>query len=75
MALLNTHPDYLKDPKIWELYHNFLNILKIQNNYWHALPREVARWWRKRSETPSGQESIDFTLGTIYIENDQIQII
>ena len=74
MALLNTHPDYLKDPKIWNIYQEFLLKVKDQNNYWHALPRDVARWWRKRSETPIGQESSDITLGTIYIQNDQIQI-
>ena len=75
MALVNTHPDYLQEPKIWDIYFKFLSTLRIQDNYWQALPREVARWWRKRAETPSGQESSDITLGTISIENDQIQII
>ena len=74
MALLNTHPDYLIDSNIWVIYKEFLQTIKDQHNYWHALPREVARWWRKRSETPIGQESSDITLGTIYIQNDQIQI-
>ena len=75
MVLLNTHPDYLIDSNIWVIYQEFLQTIKVQQNYWHALPCEVARWWRKRSETLSGQESSDITLGTLIIENDQLQII
>jgi hypothetical protein len=74
MALVNTHPDYLKEPKIWDIYLGFLNTLKEQSNYWHALPRDVARWWRKRSETPPGQESSEITLGTLLIKNDRMII-
>ena len=75
MALVTTHPDYLKDRKLRRIYSDFLRAVKGKGGYWHALPRDVARWWRKRSETPIGQESSDITLGTIYIQNDQIQII
>jgi peptidoglycan/xylan/chitin deacetylase (PgdA/CDA1 family) len=49
MALLNSHPDYLAQPPNWEVYRQFLLSMKERNGYWNALPRDVARWWRKRS--------------------------
>jgi hypothetical protein len=51
MALINTHPDYLKQPSCWEVYDSFLKEMKKRNRYWHALPVEVARWWKKRTQT------------------------
>lgn len=74
MALLNTHPDYLRDGKIWDLYVAFLHTLSEKENYWHPLPNEAASWWRKRSVTPCDQEPPDMTLGTIFLENDDIAL-
>jgi len=48
MALLNTHPDYLLAPSSWQIYTDFLQNMKSRNGYWHALPRDAARWWRAR---------------------------
>lgn len=53
MALLNTHPDYLKDPPTWKVYEDFLRAMHQRADYWHALPRDVARWWRDRDSAPS----------------------
>lgn len=50
MALMLTHPDYLDSPKLRSLYGDFLKQVRDEGMYWHALPREVARWWRKYSE-------------------------
>jgi len=57
MALLNVHPDYLSfDQKKTgaaeypaALYAEFLKHVKecYGGQYWNALPREVARWYRK----------------------------
>lgn len=49
MALVNTHPDYLKSNPNWGVYYEFLNQMKKRNCYWHALPCEIAEWWRTRS--------------------------
>ena len=49
MVLVNTHPDYLLDTEIWSMYAEFLESMKKRGGYWHALPREVARWWRGRA--------------------------
>jgi hypothetical protein len=50
LALLNSHPDYLRDPLTFEVYKQFLLAMHARGRYWHALPREVAAWWRYRSE-------------------------
>ncbi len=42
------HPDYLLDPRRLELYDRFLAFLAAQQGGWHALPRDVANWWRQR---------------------------
>jgi hypothetical protein len=49
MALLNTHPDYLRDQKTWSIYAEFLRVMSERSDYYHALPCEVARWWRARA--------------------------
>ena len=46
---LITHPDYLDRPERLRMYDEFLRYLAAQQNGWHALPREVAEWWRTRS--------------------------
>jgi hypothetical protein len=51
MALINTHPDYLKSKSSWDVYRDFLLEMKKRDHYWHALPKEVACWWRIRSES------------------------
>jgi peptidoglycan/xylan/chitin deacetylase (PgdA/CDA1 family) len=49
MALVNSHPDYLSQKTNWDVYHEFLITMKNRNGYWHALPQEIARWWRGRT--------------------------
>jgi hypothetical protein len=52
MALVNSHPDYLKSPSCFKMYSSFLETMREKDDYWHALPREVARWWRQRTTAP-----------------------
>jgi hypothetical protein len=49
MALLNTHPDYLRHAGQWEVYASLLDELRARGSYWGPLPREAARWWRRRA--------------------------
>jgi peptidoglycan/xylan/chitin deacetylase (PgdA/CDA1 family) len=44
-----THPDYLDTPRRLRMYEEFLEYLSSQSDGWHALPRDVASWWRTRS--------------------------
>ena len=48
MAPMLTHPDYMTPPARLELYRKFLEKLAETGGHWHALPREVAAWWRDR---------------------------
>ena len=49
MALVNTHPDYLREQRHLAIYEAFLASVKERQGYWHALPHDVASWWRSRA--------------------------
>lgn len=53
MALINTHPDYMNKSGTMRIYAAFLTEIRRVNDYWHALPFEVARWWQARAEARS----------------------
>jgi peptidoglycan/xylan/chitin deacetylase (PgdA/CDA1 family) len=46
---LLVHPDYLLTQDRLDLYDEFLGYLASQADRWHALPRDVARWWKERA--------------------------
>jgi peptidoglycan/xylan/chitin deacetylase (PgdA/CDA1 family) len=50
MALMLVHPDYSGEGPAYQYYVDFLKEISGGDEYWHALPREVASWWRTRSE-------------------------
>ncbi len=56
LAMINVHPDYLNFENKWALdnypvnfYIDFINYLKekYEGQYWLALPREIAQFWRE----------------------------
>lgn len=47
---LDVHPDYLVEQGRLDLYDEFLGWLTRQEGGWHALPRDVASWWRDREK-------------------------
>jgi peptidoglycan/xylan/chitin deacetylase (PgdA/CDA1 family) len=49
MALVLTHPDYMTEPKLVDLYRSFLTRYADDPTVWKARPRDVASWWRKRA--------------------------
>jgi peptidoglycan/xylan/chitin deacetylase (PgdA/CDA1 family) len=50
MALVLTHPDYLREgSKALYAYERLLSRYAHDRGAWRALPREVATWWRQRS--------------------------
>ena len=67
MALLNTHPDYMncrkgkcgmeEYPKVF--YEEFLHYVrdKYAGQYWHALPKEMARFWKEKMVVNRNQNS------------------
>ncbi len=54
MALIDTHPDYLRRPDYLAVYERLLAEVRRQGDLWHALPAEVARWWRTRMSWIAG---------------------
>jgi peptidoglycan/xylan/chitin deacetylase (PgdA/CDA1 family) len=42
------HPDYVVEQRFLDRYEAFLAFLAEHDDGWHALPRDVARWWRQR---------------------------
>jgi peptidoglycan/xylan/chitin deacetylase (PgdA/CDA1 family) len=52
---LITHPDYLDTPDRLALYDEFLSFLRGCEGGWHALPREVAQWWKARAQLVCAQ--------------------
>jgi hypothetical protein len=50
LVVVLTHPDYaLEDPRITEGYRQLLDEFAADDTVWHALPRDVAAWWRQRA--------------------------
>lgn len=49
MALLTSHPDYLREGLGMSIYEEFLAAMARRADSWKALPRDVARWWRRRA--------------------------
>lgn len=60
MALLNVHPDYMNfnggrlgiEEYPAQYYEEFLNYIKskYKGQYWHVLPRDIARFWSENSK-------------------------
>jgi hypothetical protein len=48
MALLITHPDYMRERARLDAYARFLAEVG-DDGAWRALPREVSAWWRRRA--------------------------
>jgi peptidoglycan/xylan/chitin deacetylase (PgdA/CDA1 family) len=61
MALMLTHPDYLDDGILGH-YDRFLAVQANEPSVWHALPREVAAWWRRRSSSTPVRENGSWTV-------------
>jgi peptidoglycan/xylan/chitin deacetylase (PgdA/CDA1 family) len=50
---LIVHPDYVVRPDRLDLYDRYLGYLRAlvdDHAGWHVLPRDVARWWKRRAE-------------------------
>jgi peptidoglycan/xylan/chitin deacetylase (PgdA/CDA1 family) len=74
MALVNSHPDYLSESTAWDVYYQFLISMKEHSGYWHALPSEVANWWRKRTSTNAENVEAQIPLVQAVLEGDALQM-
>lgn len=62
MALLNSHPDYLCEPSNFNIYAEFLFAMKQRGWFWHALPCDVAAWWRGRRDGTANIPTVEARL-------------
>ncbi len=74
MALLNSHPDYLIKPKVWSVYQQFLDGICSREDYWNALPRDVAIWWRSRTAQPQHVPAENNHYLRVRLTEDSIQL-
>jgi hypothetical protein len=72
MALVNSHPDYLRNPTTWKVYSEFLSAMARRSGYWQALPREVAAWWRERCS--EGMPASSEELLIVRLVGDELEI-
>lgn len=72
MALLNSHPDYLKNPMSFRVYAEFLESMKKNGGYWHALPCDVASWWRLRTQKESNSSNDTILLDTARLKDGHV---
>jgi hypothetical protein len=72
MALVNSHPDYLREKNTWDVYLQFLMEMKERGGYWRALPCEVASWWRVRS-TEALNNKNDFAVARLLNEKLELK--
>jgi hypothetical protein len=53
LVTILVHPDYIIESRAQECYKNllgYLSELRDTSNMWASLPRDVAQWWRQRSQ-------------------------
>ena len=48
LILIDVHPDYMVSEERLHLYEMLLRFMSKKRALWHALPREVASWWKGR---------------------------
>jgi peptidoglycan/xylan/chitin deacetylase (PgdA/CDA1 family) len=75
MALVNTHPDYLARPFVRQIYLDFLREMAWQRDYWHALPRDIASWWKARATAPSVDSLPGAVEGTVELSYDRTGVV
>jgi len=68
MALINSHPDYLIKKLNWNVYQEFLITIKERHGFWHALPREIAQWWRNRTNYGLSMSTASLRNGELMID-------
>ena len=84
MVLLNTHPDYMcfggqsqaREYPV-RFYEEFLSYVKekYQDAYWHALPRDVASFYRKQvpHSTPRARKAVCMLVYNTYETDNRVR--
>jgi len=75
MALINTHPDYLVEPRIFRAYARFLDRFAADSSAWRALPRDVSSWWRRRANSSIEWDGQDWRIVGPASEDGAIRLV
>ena len=62
MALLITHPDYMREQRYLDAYARLLDEFTGDATLWHALPREASAWWRQRAASSISRTASGWTV-------------
>ena len=74
MALLIVHPDYSGHGNNREIYRAFLQTMKEDKEHWHALPKDVAPWWRGRMNGMADGNGMSFPLARARLNGEALEI-
>lgn len=76
MALVIVHPDYSSQGASKQIYESFLQKVKERGGYWHALPGEVASWWKNRANLTNDYSGFDqqIAMAKIALNGGDIEI-
>jgi peptidoglycan/xylan/chitin deacetylase (PgdA/CDA1 family) len=70
LALVNAHPDYVSCEEAMQMYTEFLDHMhQMRDQYWHELPQNIARWWRRRLQA---DDAVGFT--TVRLVDDGLAV-
>ena len=72
MVLINSHPDYLRQHHTQRVYTEFLETMRDAGGYWHALPGDVARWWRARADASTPEELPGSTIAEARLDPSEL---
>ena len=74
MVLVNSHPDYLQEKSNWNVYEEFLQAMKKREGYWHALPLDVARWWKTRAAPVPQTDGAEAVFSKVFLDGESVKI-
>jgi hypothetical protein len=74
MALIDTHPDYLRDAHIKSAYGRLIERYASDESAWKPLPRDLSAWWRRRAASRIQRSSGDWIVTGPAAEEARIEL-
>jgi hypothetical protein len=75
LALMNAHPDYLVNERIFGAYARYLDRFAEDDTAWKTIPAEVADWWRRRAASTIELRGEDFVVAGPAAGEARIQFV
>ena len=74
MALVIVHPDYSAQGKNSLIYKDFLLAMRNCTEYWHALPQEIATWWKQRMNGTLDSANVNPSIAHAKLNGNELDI-